>query len=282
MKPTDAIDLDKVLGKARNYIYRVGIELEGGWKTLPDGCRGLTHDGSVVIQADAEPLTPVQMRREQQTIQRQLDRGDITTRMAQQAINNLTRGRTPDLQQGELPSEILEVEKFPAWMRTFYPSHVNASCGLHVHMSFLQAIYYQRLMTPAYPATIVKYVASWAKGEGLPADHPIWARLSGKSEYCQHRYFADQQATSPKDHDRRRVGHRYTVINYCHREHGTIECRLLPMLDTAEQGIRAVQNVLNITNAFLHAYRRKEVRHKQEIVVRGGDERISESRQDYV
>lgn len=277
----EALDLDRVLGKARNFVYRVGIELEGGWKKLPDGAR-LAHDGSVLITPDIEPLAAREIERVRRQIQRQADSGVITARQAEQMLANMVRGRAPELQQGELPSEILELEKYPAWMKAYYPSHVNASCGLHVHQSFTNAVYYQRLMTPKYTATILKYVAAWAKKEGLPPAHPIWPRLAGKSEYCQHKFYADQQATSPKDHNRTRHGHRYTVVNYPHREHGTIEVRLLPMMEGADLGIRAVQNILDITNAFLHAYRQKEAIHREQITLRSGDERHSEVHQDHV
>lgn len=276
-----ALDLDKVLGRARNFVYRVGIELEGGWKKLPEGVR-LAHDGSVAINPGVEPPTARERERLERQVQSQLDQGIVTQRQATQMLENAIRGRAPDLQQGELPSEILEVEKFPAWMKAYYPSHVNGTCGLHVHMSFINAVYYQRLMTPKYPATIIAYIAAWAKKENLDPKHPLWDRLAGKSEYCQHRFYADQQATSPKDHNRSRAGHRYTVVNYCHREHGTIEVRLLPMMDASDQGIRAVQAVLDITNAFLHAYRTKEAFHKEAIVVKAGEERHHEEHQEYV
>jgi len=43
-----AKDLSKFLGKVRNRIYRVGVELEGGWRDLPEGTN-LTRDGSIMI-----------------------------------------------------------------------------------------------------------------------------------------------------------------------------------------------------------------------------------------
>jgi len=258
------LNLDAVLGKARQRIYRIGIELEGGWKCLPDGVQPL-HDGSVNVQDDGHPASLAAQQRYQaevDRINRRIRNGDISNnagarllREAQQAIIGVA------LQVGEIPSDPMEPEKVESWMAKYYPSHVNATCGLHVHKSFKSALHYQRLMTPAYQDTVVAYLLKWAKEENLPKDHPIFPRLAGKSDYCQLKYYADQQAqTRAKNYDRQRPGHRYTAINYCWSTHGTVECRLLPMLETADQGIRAVKRVLDITNAFLAASGDKEVK----------------------
>lgn len=259
--------LNPILGKVENRIALVGIELEGGWSKLPEGVEGLVHDGSVRIDARGEEgigaapelltatLTPNQRRNQElEAAARRLARG---------------RGDPPppppaprrDILTGELPSHPLEVKDFPTWMRASYPTHVNATCGLHVHMSFKSALYYQLLMTPAYQATIIAYLTKWAREEGLVAKHPIWPRLAGKSEYAQHLFHADQQAcTKQKDHDRKRPGHRYTAISYPYSQHGTVECRILPMMEDVRVGISAVQAVLDITNASLVAAAKHEER----------------------
>lgn len=303
-----AVNLDKILEnlekvRKRNKIFRVGIELEGGWKSLPEGTN-LVRDGSVIIEPaegpeaprglDNDGLTPIVPERVYVTtndIVRNrfapedlrmdgpvgryyladpmlyMQEGRVTVRPP-----NVGRRRPPSLKTGELPSEPLEPAKVPIWMKKYYPSVVNETCGLHVHMSFKSALHYQRLMVPEFQLTIVNYVKKWANDEKLPKEHPIWERLSGKSRYCQHKFFADQQAQMrQKDYDQARPGHRYTVINYCFNHHGTAECRLLPMMETADQGIRAVQNVLDITNAFLHVTAAREERVRAEVEVDSAD-----------
>lgn len=206
-----------VVGKTRNRIYRIGIELEGGWMTLPTGVEPI-RDGSVVFMHPPERLCI-----------------------------------------GEVASEILEVPKFPAWMRTMYPSHVNDTCGLHVHMSFRKALHYERLMVPDYPKVIVAYIKRWAKDEHLDENHPIWKRLKNRNEFCKHDFNADQQVIKQnKVYDHNVEGSRYTVVNYCHGLHGTLECRILPMLKDVEQAIRGVQAVVDITNAFLLTTAKRE------------------------
>ena len=225
-----AVSLDKALlskalssveNRGRCAIYRVGVELEGGWKKVPQGVQ-LAHDGSVKVEAVDKLGTPVK------------------------------------LALGELPSPVLEVTNLETWMNKYYPSHVNDTCGLHVHMSFRTALTYQRLMVGEFPKTVIAEFQKWALDEKLPNTHPIWPRLRGESEFCQHVFYASEQAIKVgKDYDRHRRGHRYSVINYCYSK-GTMECRLLPMMDTPEQGIRAVKHLLSITGAFLVATAKKE------------------------
>lgn len=277
--------------KVKDRIYLIGIELEGGWQSLPEGTR-LVHDGSVVITAPPGPgvlgvLNPNQVQA-LEVVARRMAAGLITFTTARrqaaeagfdemQLVEYIrTRGNAiPNLMTGEVPSPPMPPTQLSEWMRKFYPNQVNQTCGLHVHQSFKSALHYSRLMTPAYPATIVKYVERWAKEESLPADHPIWHRLAGRSDYCQHKFYADQQVlATEKSHDRQRHGHRYTAISYPWSRHGTIECRLLPMMESCEQGIRAVQHVLDITNTFLLSSAKKEDTLRQQVVGEEGEQGV--------
>lgn len=240
-----ALEIDTHFGKARNRIHRVGIELEGGWSTIPRGMN-LTHDGSVRF--------------------RDIDVASLLV---------------PIRHAGELPSPPLEVVQYPAWMKVYYPAAVNETCGMHVHLSFKSAFTYQQLMAPSYPATILAYITKWARREGLEENHPLWPRLKGESVYCQHIFSADEQAsTQVKGHDQHAPGHRYTVINYCWSRYSTLECRLLPMMKTVEQGISAVQEIINITNAYLVAAAKREKRVSIKHIV--DDVEVREERKIYV
>ena len=207
----------------KSRIINVGIEIEGGWTRLPPGAR-IVRDGSVHLPEVGEDLVAI----------------------------------------GEFPSHPMSPSDVDMWMRAFYPQYVNSTCGLHVHMSFKHALQYQRLMSEEYPATIVEYMTRWAIEEALPMTHPLWARLKGESLYCQHIFNADQQVLNQdKDYNQQRKGHRYTVINYCWARYHTLECRLLPMMSTVEQSIRAVQEVMDITNKFLVVTARREAKASQ-------------------
>lgn len=254
------LNLDPSLHKARNRIHRLGIELEGGWEKLPKGLR-LTHDGSVQIPPPKSLGGLSEMeRREYQNLANASMRRAMTS-VESQRFNDLHRLHSQGVkfQTGEVPSPVLEMEDWQDWMRKFYPSHVNETCGLHVHFSFKSSFHYQRLMNPALNPTTVEYISRWAKEEGIDSKHCLWARLDGKSEYCQDRFFADAQASrTTKDHTRNVEGCRYTMWNFCYNLHGTAECRLLPMFDTVEQSIRAVTRLIQIVNAFLVVEAKRE------------------------
>lgn len=235
------LDLARILGKARNRINLVGVELEGGWRKPPEGVQ-LVHDGSI---QNVGAVTPT--------------------------------GTRERLHVGELPSAPMEVKNVPAWIKAYYPTSVNASCGLHVHMSFKSAYHYERLMEPEYPKTIQAYLIEWAKEEKLPETHAIWERLSGKNRFCLDAFAPDQQANNPRkiyDHDN--PGNRYSMINYCHALHGTLECRVLPMMETPAQAVRAVQRVLDVTNACLVAIKAREQKLRTEVTIGKADELATE------
>lgn len=217
--PFDQYDVIRGAKGPKNRIYRVGVELEGGWSALPNGIT-LEHDGSVSVR---------------------------------QTVPN------PNFKSGELPSGILEPSKVEHFLAEFYPDTINDSCGMHVHMSFKSAFHYQLLMTPSYQATMIDYLKKWATEQNIPLTHVIWKRLAGQNQYCKLEYFADEQAAAPnKSYSRTGGAHRYTAINYSHKQHSTVECRVLPMFDDKKKAIKAAKAVLDITNAFLAKQKKKE------------------------
>lgn len=244
----------------KKRIYRVGIELEGGWNKAPEGCK-IDHDGSVQIQIPATCLEDLY----------------TTAQIAaakKMGTNLEWKGLYKNILTGEIPSMVLAPSDFPAWMTKYYPNYVNNTCGLHVHMSFAHALHYQKLMTPAYTQKIIEHITKWAKEEGLPKSHPIWDRVAGKSRYCQNKFFGDEQARKAgKDYNREANGNRYTMVNYCFLLHNTLEVRLLPMFEGVDQAIRAVNAILDITNACLAS---SSTREKKSVKVsnRSGVERV--------
>lgn len=261
---TPVINIDNLLGKTRNRIYRVGVELEGGWLTLPEGV-ALEHDGSVRFGGGPAAAMTLQ---EQLFMQAQLDNGRRQgVRIPPQTVPNGPH------HIGELPSPPLEIKDIEAWIKKFHPSHVNATCGMHVHASFKNAITYARMMDARLTSTTLHYMRLWAAKENLALDHPIWERLEGRSRFCQHAFYADKQAqTAVKSHRQEGEGHRYTVWNYCYSQHQTCECRLLPMFVDPAQGIRAVLEVVNIINAFLVRSAAREKKVNAEFAIHAGDE----------
>jgi hypothetical protein len=244
----------EMLNGVVNRIHRVGIELEGGWDTEPDVA--IVHDGSVVFPGQGRRLVaadPDELVFD--------ETGRITVRRRDLVPQQLV----PPTYKGEIPTPRggIQLADIQQWMTKYYPGHVNATCGLHVHMSFLRRMHYQQLMTPEYTIAIVDKLKEWAEARKLAKDHTIWHRLEGKNDQCILEYLGDQQVLiARKDYNSRGKKHnRYTAINYCDKQHGTVECRILPMMDTVDLGISAVMEVLNITNRFLSRIRKRERRH---------------------
>lgn len=226
------LDLTGVLGKPKNRIARASVELEGGWLKLPPGVQ-LERDGSVFHD-------------------------EIPAGYTRQGV-------------GELPVGPIQPAGMPKFMKKYYPTLVDSSCGMHVHMSFESLRHYAWLMVPEFQETMIHYLTEWAKDEGFGPKHHIWGRLEGKSEFCQKKFWPDKQAAMKrKDHDRRRDGHRYTQVHYCGR-YNTIEIRVLPMMVEAEQAIRAVQRVFDVTNAALFLLRDKQDKVKGKIILPVGE-----------
>lgn len=230
------LDISAHLHKCRNRVYRVGVELEGGWTRLPRGVSGLQHDGSVIFEDQIDPQT---------------------------GINRFKKGELPSpplIPDGPGNDSKLTLEK---WMRSHYPDRVNATCGMHVHQSFSNAFQYQSLMREDYMWTVLEFVKRWTDKavalNKLPNDHCLFDRLAGKSEYCQHQFFADGQAQrTRKDHDRQGKDHRYTVIHYAFSRIGTVECRLLPMMPTVDIALESIRELLAITSAFMVTIAKEE------------------------
>lgn len=226
----------------KNRIRAVGVELEGGWTEV----KGINviHDGSVIIPLPKAPHKPARLQ-------------DLP------AYERLHAKYLKDYPHyiGEVPSPPLVISEVDDFINNSYPSYTNATCGLHVHMSFFHKMNYQRLLTPDYTTTMIKGLVAWAEKENLPEKHPIWERLKDANHaHCAHVFLGDEQVRqTKKDYNSRGKPHsRYTAINYCFGQHGTVECRLLPMMETAEQASRAVHEVITITNRFLSKIRERE------------------------
>lgn len=236
---------ESLLGKVRNRVAFVGVELEGGWIKLPRGVDGLVRDGSVSFP---ELPAPAQLQRAVLNA--------ITTEERTQARNAVSRwvATQPAAPQhiGELPSPVLKVQDLHGWLQAHYPSHVNKSCGMHLHMSFNTLLTYQRLMTNEFEGVMLNLLAKWGHEEHLGPKHPLWDRLAGKSNYCTvgNKHIDAQARIASKSYSHSGVN-RYTAVNYSYGTHGTIELRVLPMMDTVDLAYSALWRAISITNAFL-------------------------------
>jgi len=229
--------IDRWMGRAKNRVKQVGIELEGAWISPAMG-RAIVRDGSVVIPSipgpDGKPVPPPYV-------------GEIAS---------------PPLMA--TPTEI------HAWVKKWYPVAVNETCGLHVHLSFGTLRYYHLLLCPDFTDAMFHYLHLWGEEQKLPKNHPLWARLSGTHVHCVKQFRGNEQARVARKIYRDSPGAcRYTAINYPYKLHSTVEVRLLPMMETHQQASKAIIQVMGITSAFLRSRVKKEKGHRVEAIAPG-------------
>ena len=113
-------------------------------------------------------------------------------------------------------------------MRERYPSIVDDSCGMHVHIR-LPDTYYVFLTSEKFWKYYLKRMDELHEVLKKDTKHPedaarFMKRHSGEVTYCSKTFRPDKQIM-----DSSKGGHRYSSLNYCYRLHKTLECRLFPM-----------------------------------------------------
>lgn len=195
----------------RRYIHRIGVEVEGGWDHAPAmGRAALKGDGSVYFGAD---------------------------------------GPSPNFHVGEIASNPMTRPHLEAWLEGNYPHHVNATCGIHVHMSFRPSWGHARCVSilmdsPAYWRTVRDSLLAWANRASLHSSSQFWPRMRGENRFCEDAFVPSNGWRS---------GNRYLAVNFCAlRRHGTIEVRCLPAFKRWRMAYRAIETLLSTTEAYIH------------------------------
>lgn len=163
------------------HINYVGIELEGAWHEVSNTSLGrFHHDGSV---------------------------------------NTDLCDCSDSYDTGEISSIPLRLSEIDTFMEHCYPDHSDASCGLHVHLSFENEGDYARLTCPDFHKFFLK---SWEDWGTLHAPEPVgktntfWHRLRGKNDFCYRKFIPEEQwHLTDKDSPR------YHQLNFCFSFNGT-------------------------------------------------------------
>jgi len=172
-------------------INKMGMELEGAWKGVryqhPFDDTTIKHDGSVHFN--------------------QPNSGEF-------------------LHYGEIVSEPLDPTDLMDWAEKHCPTHVNDTCGTHMHISVKSAPMYGSLLTPTFNKEIIAKLTEL--NETIKDSDPetyerFKQRLKGGNSYCKKGYKGLQQVVL--DH---KSGERYHQLNYCYRLKGTLEIRVFP------------------------------------------------------
>ncbi len=195
------------------YISKIGVELEGGWPDGGDGDSPISTTGISMIDTLGQDVSVS---------------GLSTPHMGEAA--------SPPL----LPKEGLE------WLKSHYPSEVNANCGFHIHVSFKSTLSYSRLMEEVFWNHFLHEAEVWGKKMKFPKTHQFWKRLNGDNRFAVREFKPDLQVESKS-----KGPHRQTQLNYCYGFHGTIECRLMPAFLKVEEAVKAVEWLLSTYDTYL-------------------------------
>lgn len=233
------------------YIDKVGVELEGGWNRLFVPKTHIIYDMSVGNKPWGPP-SPFPSAKP-------CSCGDGC--------------KTTCCHWGEIPSPALPFKDALQWTADHYPDGANLSCGLHVHVSLKSDILYAMLVSKNFFDSFLFAVEKWGKSEKLPKDHPFWERLLKKydahapdatttiARFCNRGFSPFKQIGMVHKDDARR-----SPLNYCHKMHGTIECRLFPAFDKVEQALSAIEFYVTFCDKWLQEQFSKET--KRSIVIR--------------
>jgi len=143
------------------------------------------------------------------------------------------------------------LEEILEWTSGNYPTTTDRSCGMHIHVSFTNKLAYMQLMSRTfYYKWFLPKAKEWAEEMNINKDSAFYARLEGKkssAKYCLKGFHAEKQSKSlTKD-----ANLRYHHLNYCYKQHTTIECRLFPQFQKKELALSAIKFFVNVCNEFL-------------------------------
>jgi hypothetical protein len=238
-----------------DIINRVSVELEGGWScqcelTAPE------FNPTELRQFDPsltdEQLSQISFGRERNLQAHRSSRSSIQPPNCT-CIPQGIRGDGSVLVGGESTGELspdggLPVDEILPWVDQNYPHHVNLTCGMHVHVSFVSPSIYASMATPEFEPFLVEQLVKWGKAYKVPYNHPFWYRLLGRNTYCK-RGLTSKIITEQMQYVEHRDP-RYYLINFAWARFQTIEFRILPMFKQKQTAIRAIRAILRTVDRF--------------------------------
>lgn len=149
---------------------------------------------------------------------------------------------------GEIPtSPYSDFPNLAHGVREMYPDVVNATCGMHVHVSLTNGGAYSTLIDERFRDYFYRVLARWGRLHGLVPGHRFWKRLNGEVHYCDTKlWLPDRQLADTHKGDAR-----YAGINFCYALHKTVEFRVLPMFHKVNTSLAAIRTVLRATDRYL-------------------------------
>lgn len=155
---------------------------------------------------------------------------------------------------GEIVSTPLPIGNAVQWLEEFYPTHMNQTCGFHIHVSLKNEKYYSWLMDKVFYRYYLKEMEKF--GNDYPVKNSsFWSRLKGNNNYCRKKWDADKQS-GLRDKD----SYRYTHVNFCYSLHKTVEFRLLPLFKEVTTAKAAMLKTFEIIETHISNMEKKKER----------------------
>lgn len=140
------------------------------------------------------------------------------------------------------------------WYHANYPPHINNTCGLHVHFSFLSESFYSKLMDETFKDFFIQQMEAWGKSTNCKSAQ-FWERIRGNNSFCKLSTWHPEVQAAIKKKYREDHSKRYGVWNFCYGLHKTAECRVLPMFTDKDYGWLAINQVINLVDKWLDDYK---------------------------
>jgi hypothetical protein len=145
-----------------------------------------------------------------------------------------------------------QVEEF---LHDLHPDRVNGTCGMHVHLSFVETGDYALIMEPEFYGSLMRRLRDWGDSYLQPSSgvkERFLARMRGDYGYC--RPLPLGTADDAMDGGRTGSVSRYMFVNFQSWEiRQTVEFRGLPMFRTAETAYAAVSAYVRLVEGYLRA-----------------------------
>ena len=131
-----------------------------------------------------------------------------------------------------------------AQVHAVYPDQTNHTCGMHVHVSFLDPTHISQLNTVEFFEYFRTRWEAWGAGKNLHPQSEFFKRLRGDNGFCR-------PNTTPCEVIGR-DGERYLQLNWlAWGEHKTLECRMLPMFQHEYLARSAITELIDIYEMWL-------------------------------
>lgn len=199
-----------------NSIYKMGVELEGGWgfSKVDEQNLGerIKSDGSVQVSADYS--------------------GEIEVGPEESAARLL------------------------AQVREWYPDKTNTSCGLHIHFSFRSMAAASACASYDFERALIDHLTEWGRRRRYVDGGALLDRLNGRNTFCLRLGGGDLESVllPPPGREHFTSERRYRAVNWsAWWSHGTMEIRVLPAFASKTRAVEALQEVIDFVDAWATA-----------------------------